>query len=132
MTASAQATTTTQKPGGTASVTGTWYEEGQPNDPNVLTVMHLDPSGRFDVHFRMCHGRDQSDDVESGMWLYDKGVLDIVTLNVNGLSSYRDDKYDTVSLSANKFVYRHEATGYVFSDIKVDAKSEVPSCDSTS
>ncbi len=114
------------------SPVGYWYEEGQPDDPNVLTIVHFDVSGRFDVHFRMCHGHDQADDIETGVWIYANGINDMVTLTANGGSAYRDDRYDTVKLDATHYVYRHERTGYVFKDVRVDAKSDVPSCESTS
>ena len=115
-----------------SSVTGYWYEEGQPDDPNVLTIMHLDPNGRFDVHFRFCHAGKESDDVESGVWVYANGVLDVLTLAANGQAIYHDDKYDTVSLDAKEFVYRYRTTGYVFSDSRIDPTSELPSCKFTS
>lgn len=107
---------------------GTWYGEGQPDDPNVYWLARYDASGRFEADFRVCHGKQAEDQHDTGVWTYANNIDDVVTLSVNGVSSYYDDRYDTLSIDAHKFVYRHERTGFVFTAVKVEPNSALPSC----
>lgn len=110
------------------SIVGNWYGEGQPNDPNYVWIAHFYPGGNYVAQFRVCHGNAGADDIDKGVWTYAGGINDVVTLEANGHPMYSDDRYDTVSLDAKKFVYKHEATGFVFTARRVDDKFELPSC----
>jgi hypothetical protein len=110
------------------AIAGTWYGEGQPNDPDYFWVAHFYPGGNYEAHFRVCRGNQTSEDVNKGIWTYSGHVNDVVTLEADGHSMYRDDRYDTISIDAKSFVYRHEATGYVFTARRVDDKFQLPSC----
>ena len=111
-----------------SSIVGTWYGEGQPGDPDYFWVAHFSAGGNYEAHFRVCHGTVPQEDVNKGVWTYAKGVNDVLTLEADGHAMYRDDRYDTLSIDAAKFVYRHEATGFVFTARRVDDNFKLPSC----
>lgn len=109
-------------------IVGTWYGEGQPGDPDYFWVAHFSAGGNYEAHFRICKGTDTREDVNKGVWTYSGGVNDVLTLEADGHAMYRDDHYDTLSLDATKFVYRHEGTGFVFTARRVEDTFKLPSC----
>lgn len=111
-----------------SSIAGTWYGEGQPGDPDYVWVAHFSAGGNYEAHFRVCHGGVTQEDVNKGVWTYSGRINDVLTLEADGHAMYRDDRYDTISIDASKFVYRHEATGFVFTARRVDDKFKLPSC----
>ncbi len=109
-------------------IVGTWYGEGQPDDPNYMWMAHYDAGGKYEAHFRICRGTATEEIVNKGVWTYSGAIDDVVTLEADGHAMYHDDRYDTLSLDKNKYVYRHEATGFVFTARRVADDFKLPTC----
>jgi hypothetical protein len=107
---------------------GDWYGEGQPDNPNVYWVAHIQEDGFYSAHFRFCRGHVASDVEDLGNWTYSAKVAVLVTLRVNGQAVHDTDRYDTISYDGRKHVYRHERTGYVFTAVRVAKDFELPTC----
>ena len=118
--------------GSPPSLVGFWYGEGQPEDPSVYWLAHLDSDGQFSAVFRFCARRPGFDLKESGIWSYSGRVATLVTRDLNGHVVRQTERYDTLTYDGRKHVYRHERTGFVFTAIRVGADFEVPPCTAVS
>lgn len=107
---------------------GTWYGEGQPDNPKWMWVERYYPGGAYEARFRLCHGNVAEDVINKGVWTYSGNINDVVTLSADGRALYQDDKYETLSNDGRTHVYRHQATGYEMTARRVDDKFELPSC----
>ena len=111
---------------------GNWYGEEQPKDPNVFWLAHFFPDGRFEAKFRTCHRKQIYDEIDEGRWTYRNAVAEVTSILVNGQRIDDVQRYHTLSYDGRKHVYRHEATGFVFTAVRVGADFELPSCNLSS
>jgi len=111
---------------------GNWYGEEQPKDPNVFWLAHFFPDGRFEAKFRTCHQKQTLDELDTGTWTYKANVAEVTSTLVNGRMINQVERYHTLSYDGRKHVYRHEATGFVFTAIRVGPDYELPSCNLSS
>lgn len=111
---------------------GNWYGEEQPSDPNVFWLAHFFSDGRFEAKFRTCHQRQALDEIDEGRWTYKNAVAEVTSRFVNGRAIDDVQRYHTLSYDGRKHVYRHEATGFVFTAVRVNADFELPSCNLSS
>ena len=117
----------------TAWMAGRWFGTGQPNDKSEMWLAQAFPDGRFHVLFRACVRGKASDKTNDGAWKLDGATETISIDTVDGQKMMpRSDVYTILSHSNDKQVYRYEATGFVYTSHKVDAKFVMPDCDLTS
>jgi hypothetical protein len=113
-------------------IVGNWYGEAQPHDPNVYWLAHFWPGGRFAAKFRTCHGKTGEDEDDTGTWSYRADTLEVTSTRVDGQATFQVERYHTLSYDGRKHVYRHEASGFVFTAVRVRADFELPSCNLSS
>lgn len=111
-----------------AFLTGNWYGEEQPKDPNVFWTARFWSDGRFEAKFRTCHRKETEDETDDGIWSYKNGVVEVTSTSVDGHPILAVEHYHTLSYDGRKHVYRHERTGFVFTAVRVSADFELPSC----
>jgi hypothetical protein len=111
---------------------GNWYGEEQPEDPNVFWLAHFFPDGKFEAKFRTCHQKQIIDEVDEGRWTYKNAVAEVTSTLVNGRTIDDVQRYHTLSYDGRKHIYRHEATGFIFTAVRVGADFELPSCNLSS
>jgi hypothetical protein len=112
---------------------GRWFGSGQPNDKSEMWLAQAFPDGRFHVQFRACRQGKGYDKTNDGVWKLSGATETISIDTVDGDKVVpRSDTYTMLSHTADKQVYRYDATGFVYTSHKVDAKFAMPSCDLTS
>jgi hypothetical protein len=114
------------------SPVGSWYGQGEPNDPATMWLVRFSPDGKFTARFRFCRGRAAADQLETGTWSFKDGIEELVTRTVNGRPRYDDNVYRLLSFDGRKQVYRYLRTGFVFTSIKVGGDFDMPQCGLTS
>jgi len=109
---------------------GRWFGSGQPNDKSEMWLAEAHPDGRFHVLFRACIKGKAYDKTNDGAW---KLVATTETITIDTVDGDkvmpRSDVYTMLSHTNDKQVYRYDATGFVYTSRKVDAKFAMPECD---
>jgi hypothetical protein len=112
---------------------GRWFGTGQPNDKSEMWLAEAFGDGRFHVLFRACRQGKAFDKTNDGRWTLDGAAETISIDTVDGVKLMpRQDRYTILSHTGAKQTYRYEATGFVYTSRKVDAKFAMPPCDLTS
>lgn len=111
-----------------ASLTGIWYGEGQPDDPNIVYLDYFAPNGTFISEFRKYEGcKILSDHVESGTWVSQGKVQRLVTTQVNGKPVHFEHAYIIEKLTETEVHARLQNNGFLFVEQRID-RFQFPSC----
>ncbi len=111
---------------------GSWFGTGQPDDKAAMWIAHMGANGAFAAQFRSCVKGHELDEIETGHWRLDGDTETIHIETVNGASWSQDDTYKIMSHDGQSQVYRYLRDGFVFTSHRVDAKYEMPSCETIS
>jgi hypothetical protein len=113
------------------ALVGCWRGEGyQPLQKRTqIWVTHRKPDGTFRVEFQdQTRPQPNKADVhvEAGGWVLSAGTYTTVTTQINGSPAYYRDDYKVLELTADKFIYRHNKLGTVFTALKVSCETSGP------
>ena len=110
------------------SLSGIWYGEGQPDDPNIVYIDYFGPDGTFISEFRKYEGcKIVSDHVESGTWTSEGKVQHLVTTQINGKPVHFTHSYTIELLTETQVRARLHENGYLFVQQRVD-RFAFPNC----
>jgi hypothetical protein len=113
---------------GEPSLVGIWYSAGQPDEPNVMSLIEFMADGTFREEFRKCEdGKTVGFQFQSGTWSVENGVEHTVTTMINGEASKVEDIYRIDLLTDTQRRIRMEPQGYVFSSLRV-SEFTFPDC----
>lgn len=119
---------------GPGALIGTWVGKGQPGDDNLVWSDRYDADGWFTLHARKCQGTKAMDSVETGRWREVDGLVEVVTLTVDGHAVHYVDRYsETVAdgTRSSRLVgsdYPNDVIGFVFVSHKVADDYTLPAC----
>jgi len=113
---------------GEPSLVGIWYSAGQPDEPNVMSLIEFMADGTFREEFRKCeNAMVVGYQFQSGTWSVENGVEHTLTVMINGEPSKVEDAYHIELLTDTQRRIRLQPQGYVFSSLKV-SEFAFPDC----
>jgi hypothetical protein len=110
------------------SLTGIWYGEGQPDDPNIVYLDFFSADGTFISEFRKyerCVVVGES--VQSGIWTAKGQDQNLVTTQIDGDPVHLEHSYTIELLTDAQVRARLKSNGYLFIENRVD-RFEFPAC----
>jgi len=112
----------------TPSLTGIWYGEGQPDDPNVVYLDYFAPDGTFISEFRKYENcKVVGDSVQSGTWTSEGKVQHMVTTQIDGMPAHFEHSYTIELLNDREVHARLQQNGFLFVEQRID-RFEFPNC----
>ncbi len=115
--------------GAAASLVGTWFGTGQPDDKGAMYLDHLLPDGRVHSQFRSCIKGKAVDSTEDGTWVVAGDIRTVTVITHDGLFLPRIDHYRIVSLAADRYREVYIPLNFAYDSRRVDAKFTMPSCE---
>lgn len=114
------------------NVVGFWYGTGQPDDKNQMWLEQFSADGGFRGVYRACIKGKAQDQILTGHWSLagDHERIDIQT--EDGTPFFRSDLYRLESFNGRIWKYRYLDLNYLYTAIRVDAKFQMPSCETVS
>ena len=110
------------------SLSGIWYGEGQPDDPNIVYLDYFGADGNFISEFRKYERCTVVEDhIESGTWTSKGNVQSLVTTEINGAPVHFEHAYTIEKLTDTQVSARLLGNGYLFVEQRID-RFEFPNC----
>ena len=77
----------------------------------------------------MRQGQGAGNSSQAGWWSLDGDIETLKISTTNGILDPRTDFYKILSHDARTWSYRYQADGFVYNSHRVDAKFQMPSCE---
>jgi hypothetical protein len=112
-----------------ASLVGYWLGKGEPEDPDIVSLLDFRADGTFVESFRKYDDKCKIvwQQTNSGTWSVSGNMQTLITQKAGNELIYLEDQYETELLTATQQHARHLRTGYVFMERRL-AKFEFPDC----
>jgi len=117
---------------GAASLTGTWFGQGQPFDKQSMYLDRLTADGQIHSRFRDCRNGKEINSTEDGTWSLAGNTLTIQVNFHDGILMPRTDIYRLDAASAKDFKITYLLLNFPYDERRVDDRFEMPSCQLTS
>jgi hypothetical protein len=129
--------TTLQAKADGPSLVGSWYGEGQPNDPGAVWLAQLSQDGTFKAFFRTCAGQRAVVGVMDGRWKVTGTLMEIFVQGWNGEPRNYRDGYQILANNGKTLRYKFtepgnppsSSIGHIFTSSRVPDSFKIPGCD---
>jgi hypothetical protein len=108
--------------------TGIWYHEGQPDDPNLVSVHELHADGTYRFEFRRYERCEiVYSNVEEGRWEREGDVITTIAESVHGYLVSYTNQYIVEAESETEMRIRHLENDHLYIERRLE-QAEFPGC----
>ena len=112
-----------------AWMVGTWFGQGQLNDPVGMYIDRMHPDGSWRGEYRTCMKGKATDQLQTGYWSVKGDTLILKVETVNGNAEPRTDIYKMLAHSPTAQKYLSTPSNFPYTPQRMADDFQMPSCE---